>query len=74
MAKLGCVVIAVGLILAACGGESPGERPQEYQFDQDIDASHGAAIPTSINQGSRGFENWRMKDPDTYGHSQGFQP
>ena len=72
MANLGCVVMAVALVLAGCGGESPGERPQEYQFDQDIDASHGAGIPTSANPSARGLENWRIKDPDTYGYSQSY--
>jgi len=60
------IVAAAALFLAAC--EDPGDRPQEYQIDQDIYASHGASGPTSINQGATGFETWRHRDPDTFGY------
>jgi len=70
LVKPGYAVLAAMLLLVGCGGESPGERSQDYQIDQDINASHGVGTPTSINQEQRGFEPWRMKDPDTYGYSQ----
>ncbi len=38
------------LMLQACEGSDAGDRPREYQIDQDIKASHGTDIPTS---------NWR---------------
>ena len=67
----GLLAAAALLLLIGCNGQSPGERPQEYMIDQDIDASHGADVPTSVNQQRHGFEPWRHSDPDTYGSSQG---
>ncbi len=61
---------AAALLLAGCESD-PGDRPQEYQIDQDINASHGADTPTMSNQGAPGFETWRYKDPDTFGHPSG---
>jgi hypothetical protein len=74
MRKLPCglTVAAALLLLVGCGGQSPGMRSQEYMIDADIDASHGAGMPTSLNQERRGFESWRHLDPDTYGFSQGW--
>ncbi len=66
------VIAAVAaLALAACDGSGTGDRPQEYQIDQDVYASHGAGAPTSTNQGTPGFETWRRKDSDTFGHTSG---
>ena len=65
----GLMAAAVLLLLIGCIGES--ERPQEYMIDQDIDASHGGSVPTSLNQGASGFEIWRHRDRDTFGSSQG---
>ncbi len=66
--RLGLLVAAAALLLAAC--EDPGDRPQEYQIDQDIYASHGASGPTTTNQGAAGFEIWRHRDRDTFGYGQ----
>ncbi len=60
------LIVALAVLLAAC--EDPGDRPQEYQIDQDIYASHGASGPTLSNRGATGFETWRHRDPDTFGY------
>ena len=61
--RAGMIAAAALLVLTGCKGESPGDRPQEYQIDQDIRASHGAGIPTALNPERRGFERWRHDDP-----------
>ena len=65
MTKLQTVLIAAAalLVLTRCDGESPGDRPQEYMIDQDIGASRGAAIPTSLSPDQRGSERWRHDAP-----------
>ncbi len=66
--RLELIVAAAALSLAACADT---DRPQEYQIDQDIYATHGAGAPTSTNPGAPGFETWRRTDRDTYGRSSG---
>jgi len=63
--KLRTVMIAAAalLFLTGCEGDSPGDRPQEYMIDQDIQASHGAGVPTSLNSDQRGLERWRHDAP-----------
>ena len=65
MTKLqaGMIAAAALLLLTGCEGESPGDRPQEYMIDQDIQASHGPGLPTSLNPNHRGFERWRHDAP-----------
>ena len=65
MVRLGLVVVTATLLLVACGGESPGERPQQYQIDQDINASRGTSVPTSINPGTPAYDTWR-RDRGSY--------
>jgi len=67
--RLGLTIVAAALLLGACG--DPGDRPQEYQIDQDIYASHGASGPTSTNLGAPGYETWRHRDRDTFGYPNG---
>jgi hypothetical protein len=57
------IAAAALLCLTGCDGESPGDRPQEYMIDQDINASHGAGMPTSVNSEQRAFEMWRHDAP-----------
>lgn len=68
--RYGLIAAAAALMLAACEGPE-SDRPQEYQIDQDIYASHGAGTPTTTNQGAPGFETARHKDPDTFGRPSG---
>lgn len=61
--RAGMIAAAALLVLAGCDGESPGDRPQEYMIDQDINASHGAGMPTSMTPEQRGSERWRHDAP-----------
>jgi len=61
--RAGMIAAAALLLLTGCDGESPGDRPQEYKIDQDIQASHGAGVPTSVNPDRGGFDKWRHDAP-----------
>ena len=58
MPRLFCALLAAALALAGCGGRDPGDPGQQYQIDQDINASHGSSIPTSSNPGASGYGTW----------------
>jgi len=67
MPRFACVLIAVAVVLAACDGQNPGPPSQQYEINEDIDATLGTNIPTSSNPGAPGFGS---PGSDPYGYSQ----
>ncbi|HVM82134.1 MAG TPA: hypothetical protein VMU06_24140 [Stellaceae bacterium] len=67
MPRIACGLIAAALVLAGCNGRDPGAPSQQFQIDQDINASYGTNIPTSTNPGASGFGS---AGSDPFGYSQ----
>ena len=67
MPRLACVLTALALLLPGCNGSDPGAQSQQYNINQDINASFGSNIPTSSNPGAPGFGS---SSDDVYGYNQ----
>ena len=66
MPRFAFVLIAAALTIAGCNGSNPGAPSQQYNINQDINASFGSNIPDADNPGG-GFQN---PGADPYGYSE----